>query len=264
MTREQAERHTILRAVIGSTVHGLNLEGTDDRDEMGVIVEDLSEVMVLGQSFEQFIYRSAAEREHHHDAPSQPGDLDLTLYSLRKFCRLACNGNPTIINLLFVPHSHHVVCNSQGHQLQELAPFIVSREAASHYLGYMQAQRNRLLGLQGQKRIKRPELEEKYGYDTKYAMHMLRLGYQGIELLTTGRIQFPMPEEPREFLMQVRRGEINFQAAQTRAGELERELKDLKETSELQPHPNREKIEEWMREIYMQAWMSRKGFLLDH
>lgn len=29
--REIAERHTILRAVVGSTAHGLNLPGQDDR-----------------------------------------------------------------------------------------------------------------------------------------------------------------------------------------------------------------------------------------
>jgi uncharacterized protein len=33
----------------------------------------------------------------------------------------------------------------------------------------------------------RPELVAVHGYDTKYAMHALRLGLQGIELLTTGR-----------------------------------------------------------------------------
>ena len=39
----------------------------------------------------------------------------------------------------------------------------------------------------------RPELVAVHGYDTKYAMHALRLGLQGIELLTTGRITLPVP-----------------------------------------------------------------------
>ncbi len=258
MTREEAESKTILRATIGSTVHGLALAGTDDRDEMGVLIENLSDSLTLGASFEQYLYRSAAEREGHHDAPSQPGDLDLTLYSLRKFCRLAANGNPTILNLLFVPCSEHVKCNSVGHQLQEMAPLFISREAASHYLGYMQAQHQRLIGLRGQKRIKRPELEEKYGYDTKYAMHMLRLGFQGVELLTTGRLVFPLHAGPREFLMQVRRGEVDLQTVQTKAGELEAELKELRDSSPLQEHPDRPAIEAWMQGVYFQNWKARE------
>lgn len=258
MDRKAAESKTILRAVIGSTVHGLNLEGSDDLDEMGVLIEDLPDQVCLGQSFEQFIYRSAAERDGYHDAPSKPGDLDLTLYSLRKFCRLAANGNPTIINLLFVPHEYHRGCYAVGHQLQEMAHLFISKEAASHYMGYMQAQHQRLLGLRGQKRIKRPELEEKYGYDTKYAMHMLRLGYQGVEVLTTGRIQFPMEPESRSFLMMVRRGEVDLQTVQTKAGELEAQLKDLKETAPVQDHPDRPQIETWMQDTYFQAWKARE------
>jgi hypothetical protein len=39
----------------------------------------------------------------------------------------------------------------------------------------------------------RPELVAVHGYDTKYAMHALRLGLQGIELLSTGRITLPVP-----------------------------------------------------------------------
>jgi uncharacterized protein len=46
-----------------------------------------------------------------------------------------------------------------------------------------------------------------HGYDTKYAMHALRLGLQGIELLTTGRITLPVPEPDRAYLRSVRRGE---------------------------------------------------------
>lgn len=39
----------------------------------------------------------------------------------------------------------------------------------------------------------RPELVAEHGYDTKFAMHALRLGAQGVELLTTGRITLPVP-----------------------------------------------------------------------
>src|SRR5215475_11657084 len=39
----------------------------------------------------------------------------------------------------------------------------------------------------------RPELVAVHGYDPKDAMHALRLGLQGIELLTTGRTTLPVP-----------------------------------------------------------------------
>lgn len=71
MDRETAERCTILRGLVGSTVHGLNVnDGIEDRDEMGICVEPLEFAMSLFEPFAQFIYRTAAEREGHANARS--------------------------------------------------------------------------------------------------------------------------------------------------------------------------------------------------
>ena len=46
MNRLTAERSTILRGLVGSTVHGLAVdEGLEDRDEMGVCVEPFDAAM---------------------------------------------------------------------------------------------------------------------------------------------------------------------------------------------------------------------------
>ncbi len=37
--KEIAEQGTILRAVVGSRLHGLAIDGQDDRDEMGICIE---------------------------------------------------------------------------------------------------------------------------------------------------------------------------------------------------------------------------------
>ena len=106
-----ADRGLILRGSVGSTAHGLHLAGTDDRDEMGIAIEPPERVIGLTE-FEQHIHRTAEERlkhdpsadqrSHGRTPPSRAGDLDLTVYSLRKYTRLAANGNPTVQILLFV------------------------------------------------------------------------------------------------------------------------------------------------------------------
>src|SRR5205085_1468291 len=105
------------------------------------------------------------------------GDLDLVIYSMHKFLRLALKGNPQIMEMFFI--KKYVYVNALGTHLQELAPYVVSKQAGKAYLGYMQAQRQRLNGERGGKDVNRPELVEKYGFDTKYAMHVVRLGLQG-------------------------------------------------------------------------------------
>ena len=70
--REIAERGTIIRAPVGSTVHGLHNPGTDDRDEMAVCVEPPEYLLGL-REFEHYVFRTQPD-----GVQSGPGDLDLT------------------------------------------------------------------------------------------------------------------------------------------------------------------------------------------
>jgi len=255
---KRGKRRVLIRAETGSTAWGLNLENQGDRDELAVCIEGLPEVAGFNP-FEQEVYRSAAEREHKHDAKSQPGDLDLTTYSLRKWMRLALKGNPTILTLLFVPRAKWVDGDGLWQHIQFLTPRIVSKAAGKAFLGYLQAQRMRMLGEIGGLDVHRRELEEKFGYDTKYAMHMLRLGYQGIELLSTGSMSMPMQQEPRDYLLAVRRGESSRQDVLTRCGELEGELRDLLTTSPLPDQPDSDYMEKYMIHLYWSTWLGKYG-----
>lgn len=250
------ESRTILRGVVGSTAHGLHTDdGVDDRDEMGVCIEPMA--AMIGQSeFEQVIYRTAAEREGKHDAPSRAGDLDLVVYSLRKWTRLAIHGNPTVLMLLFLPPELCSVRVSIGASLQNYAPLFVSREAGKRFLGYLSAQKQRLLGERGGMDVHRHELVERYGYDTKYAMHMVRLGFQGVEFLKTGRITLPMPEPERAWIRSIRVGKVPQQDVLTRAGELERELKDLIDSAPIPEHASHQVIWPFVRSLYLEWWKS--------
>jgi hypothetical protein len=98
-----ARRGCLLRGLVGSTVHGLSNPRTDDRHEMGVCVEPPQYIAGLGP-FEHWVYRTQPE-----GAPSGPGDLDLTIYGLRKYCRMALKGSPTVLLILFIAGEH--ACN---------------------------------------------------------------------------------------------------------------------------------------------------------
>ena len=248
--QEVAERGTILRATVGSTLHGLSLAGTDDTDEMGVCIEPPAFVVGLGQ-FEQWVHRTQPEGQ-----PSGPGDLDLTIYSLRKWVRLALAGNPTVLLLLFAPESLCRVRTEKGAELQALAPAFIARTVAASFVGYLGDQRRRLTGERGGRALRKSRKFEKPGsdYDTKYAMHMLRLGFQGVELLETGALMLPMPEPSRNFTMAVRRGEIGITEVLAKTEELERRIGDLAETAPLRESPDSARVESWMVRAYLEAW----------
>lgn len=254
MTKDEAESRTILRCTVGSTAHGVNVQdGLEDYDEMGVCIERMSDAFGVGVPFEQFIYRTAVEREGRMDARSVAGDTDLVIYSLRKWARLALNGNPTILLPVFAPV---VSSNALGEQLRALAPAIVSKQAGHALLGYLRAQRGRLTGERGQKRVNRPELIEQFGFDTKYAMHMLRLGMQGVELLDTGRLQLPMVEHERVFLRDVRSGVYTEAYCVEASRDIEAKLVTLMRTAPLQEEPDTDVVNRWMQRAYFGMWSS--------
>ena len=134
----------ILRGTVGSTVHGLHLAAQDDRDEMGVAIEPPERVLGLER------WEHHVERTQPEGVRSGPGDLDLVVYSARKYCRLALQGNPTVLLLLFTPDV--LTENELGAELRALAPAFVSRRVGQRYRGYLLAQKQRLLGVRGQMR----------------------------------------------------------------------------------------------------------------
>ncbi|WP_017570536.1 nucleotidyltransferase domain-containing protein [Nocardiopsis halotolerans] len=246
-----AEEGTILRCQVGSGVHGLTVDDQNDRDEMGVCVEPPEYVIGL-RPFEQYVHRTQPEHTR-----SGPGDLDLTVYSLRKWTRLALDGNPTVLLPLFVPEDELVTITPLGRDLRANARRLLSRRAGLRFLGYLRAQRDRMEGLRGGKHTNRPELVERFGFDTKYAYHMVRLGIQGVELLETGHLTLPMPEPERAWLLALRRGEYGRDQALQRANELEERLAVLCETSDLPAEPDTAWADRWLVDAYQRAWAER-------
>jgi hypothetical protein len=252
--RRIAESGLILRCQVGSGVHGTAVSGTDDRDEMGICLEPPEYVIGL-RTFEQYEWHSAWERPGGLRNRSGHGDLDVTIYSARKWMRLALNGNPSVLVPLFVPEDETVTVTPLGRELRALAPAIVSRRAGERFAGYLEAQRRGLLSHEGKGRdVTRPELIEQFGWDTKYGGHMVRLGLQGVELLTTGRITLPMPQQERELVRAVRAGRVTMDEALDIAGDLEALLRDLTESSPLRAEPDREAADAWLIGAYRRAW----------
>ncbi len=101
-----------------------------------------------------------------------------------KWARLALAGNPTVLLVLFVPGQDVAFRSNEGARLTDNAHRIVSRLAARRFLGYLYGQRA-MTGASGA-HTNRPELVAVHGYDTKYAMHALRLGLRRREIPAIG------------------------------------------------------------------------------
>lgn len=244
--RNRAIRRSILECVVGSTVHGTSVDdGLEDLDLLSVVLETPRTYMGFSMT------DTWVERTKPEGVRSEAGDVDRTMYGLRKFLSLALKNNPTILLTFFVPPEHIRHITPEGEALRALYPLIVSRQCIGPFQGYMKQQHERLLGLRGQRNVTRPELVNAYGYDTKYAGHIIRLGLQGREVLMTGRMTLPMPEAERQLVVNVRTGKYTLAHVSELIIEAEENLKRAAIATSIRPYPDREAVQEWMVNTYL-------------
>lgn len=99
----------------------------------------------------------------------------------------------------------------------------------------------------------RSELEEKYGYDTKHAMHLVRLLRMGVEALRDGEIIVKRPDA--EELLSIRAGAWTYDQIVTYAEQMDLEVREkwYKQTS-LPKHPNIKFAAELLMEVQSKVW----------
>jgi hypothetical protein len=87
----------------------------------------------------------------------------------------------------------------------------------------------------------------------------VRLGIQGVEMLTTGRVTLPIAEPDRTWLCELRHGEHTMAESIERATELEARLMTLKDSADLPPHPDYAWANKWLTGVYRREWQHAIG-----
>jgi predicted nucleotidyltransferase len=228
----------------GSELHGAKVHGTDDLDIYGVYVEPPELVLGL-ESIPHFVWSTAGDERRNG-----PNDVDITLYSLKRWAGLACKGNPTALHFLFATSAmRHPIWA----QVVSSKDVFLSRSCAKQFIGSANDQLKRMTGQKGRgKKGQRPELEVKYGYDVKAAMHALRLLYECKELVSAGLITLPRPE--RALLIRVRTGRYSMDKVMEMAEKLFAECRDATSRSDLPESIDRTAVSHLVTTCYLKAW----------
>lgn len=99
---------------------------------------------------------------------------------------------------------------------------------------------------------KRAELEIKYGYDTKHAMHLIRLLKTGCEVLEHGQVF--VHREDKDFLLSIRNGEHSYDEIIKMSQDLTEKVNILVLKSKLPEEANYKLAKEVMLNIYKSQW----------
>lgn len=90
---------------------------------------------------------------------------------------------------------------------------------------------------------------EKLGYDTKFAYHLIRLFVEGIELLETGSIIFPIDGGFREDILKVRNGQLSYTELLELYEFYEAKFNSIKDKCILQKKPNFNFFNDWLVKV---------------
>jgi predicted nucleotidyltransferase len=238
----------------GSGLHGAQVKAGHDDDFFGIFIEPPNKVIGLHE-YQHYVWSTSGDHERN-----VPGDVDICLYSLRKWARLASGGNPTALGYLFVPPERLLDLDSGGFikryswlTVLQNRDLFISRTCVKSFEGFARHQLERITGERGLgKHGQRPELEEKFGYDVKAAMHVIRLLGEGIEILEHGNITYPRPN--KGILIAIRSGKYELSFIKEMADVLFADLERAARESTLPDNVDTEKISDLLTKVYVDFW----------
>lgn len=159
--------------------------------------------------------------------------------------------------------AHYRLWNDEGHLLDKLE----SREGLGQPLmmvkwnkaEYQQAkdQHTNYWTWKNNRNVARNELEEQFGYDTKHAMHLVRLMRMGEEALSEGKIIVKRPDA--EELLAIRAGSWTYEEVIEYAEEKDALIREkLYKTTSLRKRANLHKVAEILMETQQYVWEQNK------
>lgn len=130
----------------------------------------------------------------------------------------------------------------------------------TYYVGDMQVNKNQTVKKaiwELEKRIgektNRKELIRKFGYDTKFSYHLIRLLLEGKELLQTGNLEFPIYN--KKLLLDIKNGLWSLEQVLTYADQIEYDLKNALIESKLPSNPNYKFVEDLLIKIMKEYYL---------
>jgi len=239
---EWLNTRTILLTITGSIAYGTNTD-LSDTDYRGVCIPP--EEYLLGlKTFNEYNTTGGKTFKNTKD------DIDIAIAHINKFVVDAMAGVPNNIEILFTKPEHIIIKDQFGDELISHRHDFLTKTLKHKFGGYAHAQLKALI-TKGSNGTGRQDLINKYGYDTKFAMHSIRLLTSAIQILQTG--DFSTFRTNRTELLSIRNGKFTLEQIIIIINELDVELNEIYETSTIPHKPDYNKINKWLIELNRRA-----------
>lgn len=231
--------NTVYLTQMGSVAYGCSGD-TSDCDYYGFCIpyKDMifphlkGEIPGFGSQQKRFDQWS----EHHINSQDGKKTYDFAIYNIVRFFQLCMDNNPNMIDALFTPRNCVMHCTQIGNLVRDNRKIFLHKGCWHKFRGYAYSQLHKMdRDPQG----KRKSIVEEFGYDVKFASHIIRLLNECEQILVEGDLDLLRSKEQ---LKSIRRGEWTREQIKEYFHRNEPRLEKLYDDSKLPYGPDESEI----------------------
>lgn len=250
-------------SLMGSVAYGVSSD-TSDMDIYGFAIPPKEVVFphLAGEvyGFGKQIKRFEQFQEHHIECEDELAgkgrSYDVQIFNIVKYFSLLMENNPNMVDSLFTAQECVLHITQVGNMVREKRKIFLHKGSWHKFKGYAYSQLHKMTSKDPTG--KRKEIREEYGFDVKFAYHVVRLLYEVEQILAEGDVDL---RRHREHLKSIRRGEVSEQEIREWAAEKEKQLEVLytKEPSPIPYSPDETIIKELLLQCLEHHYGSLAG-----
>jgi predicted nucleotidyltransferase len=247
--------------MMGSVAYGVSKDDSD-MDVYGFAIPNreiifphlVGEIPGFGKQGERF-----EQYQQHHvidkDAAGGKGvSYDLAIYNIVKYFQLCMENNPNMIDSLFTPQFCILHITKVGNMVRDKRHMFLHKGAWPKFKGYAYSQLHKMTTKDP--KGKRKETRDKYGFDVKFAYHVIRLLDEVEQILTVGDLDL---QRNREQLKAIRRGDVSEEEIRQWASSKEKDLEKIYADSKLPYSPDEAPIKQLLLDCLEEHYGTLEG-----
>lgn len=233
-------------SIMGSVAYGVSSD-TSDMDlygfvipKKGIVFPHLAGIVqgfgYQGEKFDQWQQHGIESK----DALAGKGrTYDFTIFNIIRYFELLMANNPNILDSVWTPQECVLHITQVGTMVRESRKLFLHKGCFQKFKGYAFSQIHKMTS---KKPIgKRKKIREEFGFDAKFAYHLVRLLEECQQLLMCGDMDL---QQNREHLKAIRRGEVSQEDILKWASDKERQLEKLYTETKLPDKPDENKLKQ--------------------
>lgn len=256
----------MFEGVQGSHAYGVAID-TSDFDVVGWCIPPketifphlAGEIEGFGRQKKRFV----CYQKHHVNDPQALGghgrEYDLDIYNIVHYFHLCMENNPNMVASLFLPADCILHITQVGEMVREKRHIFLHKGAWHRFKGYACSQLAEMSMRSADADSKRAATVKQFGFDVKFAYHLVWLMYGIEQILTTGDLDL---RRNTEELKAIRQGEVPEQKIREFFAAKEKYLEGLYETADLPWGPREAEIKQLLLDCLEQHYGSLTGCIV--